>query len=642
MDSRQEAALVFSVAAAAAILAALGTVRAEVLFRDVTAEAGLSGVGAVNMSWADYDNDGWPDLLVGCSRLFRNDGPPDFTFTEVTSQAGLNGDHGTWADLDNDGDLDLYCAGQGESARLWRNNGDGTFTEITDFDGDGVRDMTVNSPSLAGAWADYDLDGFVDMYVGNYERDLAVCDVDTLWKNDGDSTFTDVTTPAGIYAGESSLPNADPGMCARGVTWGDYNNDGWPDIYVSDYRLDPNMLFENRGDGTFVEVAGARGVDGHPDGTSWGHSLGSEFFDMDNDADLDLYTSNLAHWWGTAGFGHDISYLWRNEGAAGGFGFTDVRAQSGMRPYTPNPFDPTNDFEEAGPGWADFDNDTIPDLYVPRFYPFRQNWGTLYRGTGVVAGVAQFQDVSDPGNGDCGSEPNPANFTVGPTCLKRWYSWNAVWADYDRDGDLDLAVTGNNRFYECTSTSIEGCQSANPSNRDTWPQPSFLWLFRNETGNANHWLEIRLVGQVGNRAAIGARVTVVVGGIEMMREVSGGHGYHSAQSDLPVEFGLGAATVADAVRVRWPSPGFPVSTFSGVAADERLVLYETGAAVRRGGSPQGIPPYATAQRFPWTDPEPVLDPALHGSYFYSVEDDTADIRLDKDLAAGSVRISIWN
>ncbi|UCF66848.1 MAG: VCBS repeat-containing protein [Acidobacteriota bacterium] len=226
---------------------------AEVLFTDVTEQAGLAGTGAVNFSWADYDNDGDPDLLVGCSRLFRNDGAPDYGFTDVTAEAGLGGNHGTWADIDNDGDLDLYCAARNQSARLWENAGDGTFVEITDFDGDGTRDMTVDSPSITGAWADFDLDGFVDMYVGNYERTgNADCDIDTLWKNDGDKTFTDVTTASGIEAGEGAIVNADPGMCARGVTWGDYNNDGWADIYVSDYRLDQNMLFENQGDGTFV------------------------------------------------------------------------------------------------------------------------------------------------------------------------------------------------------------------------------------------------------------------------------------------------------------------------------------------------------------------------------------------------------
>jgi len=628
---------------ALAILASLSA-RAQVLFTDVTDETGLGGVAGRNFSWADYDNDGDPDLLIGCSRLFRNDGPPGFGFTEVTAVSGLSGNHGTWADIDNDGDLDLYCAGRDQNARLWRNNGDGTFSDITDFDGDGTRDMTVDSPSVAGAWADYDLDGFVDMYVGNYERTgNADCDLDTLWRNDGDNTFTDVTAASGIEAGESGIVNADPGMCARGVTWGDYNDDGWPDVHVSDYRLDQNMLFENDADGTFSEVAVARGVDGHRDGDSWGHSLGADFFDLDNDGDLDLYVGNLAHWWGTAGLGHDISYLWRNDGAGSGYGFTDVRGSSGMHPYTPDLFDDTNDFEEAGPGWADFDNDTVPDLYVTEFYPFRDHWGRLYRGLGG----GTFEDRSDPGNGDCEDpdqpgEPDPINFDVGPSCLKRWYSWNAAWADWDRDGDLDLLVSGNTRFNQCNVTPLPAeCGSADPANRDSWPQPSYIWLFRNETGSQNHWLHLRLVGQLGNRAAIGARVTVVAAGASMTREVSGGHGYHSAQHDLPVEFGLGAASQADSITIRWPSPGSPTTGLTNVAADRQLVAYETGAAVRRGETPDGLAAYRTAGFFPWTDPEPVLDTGVPSKY-YLVEDGDADIRVEKDGGASSIVIVIVN
>ena len=635
------------------VLTIAGPAPAQVQFTDVTQQSGLGGVGAVNVSWADYDNDGWPDLLVGCHRLFRNQGPPSFTFADVTAASGIGGDHGTWADIDNDGDLDVYCAASGQSARLWRNNGNGTFTDVSDFNGDGTRDMTVESPTIAGAWGDYDLDGFVDMYVGNYERPtLAECDTDTLWRNNGNSTFANVTVSSGVQAGEGAIVNADPGLCARGVAWADYNNDGWPDVYVSNYRLDSNLLFENDRDGTFTQVAAARKVDGDLDGTSWGHSLGSAFMDMDNDGDLDLYTSNLAHWWGTAGADHDISSLWRNDGAGTGWQFTNIRPTSGIHPYTPNPFDQLNDFEEAGPGWADYDNDTIPDLYVTEFYPFCDHWGRMYRGLGG----GTFQDRSDPGNGDCpqivrpspgqpGSEcapTDPFNVDVGPTCTKRWYAWNAIWADYDRDGDVDLAVTGSRRFNQCNVTpKPPECGTADPANRDTWPQPAFLWLFRNDVGAQKGWLHLRLVGQLGNRAAIGARVTVVAGGISMIREVEGGHGYHAAQNDLPVEFGLGSATQADSITIRWPSPALPTTQITSVPANQRLVAYQAGAAVRRGSTAGSLGAYASAQFFPWTDPEQVLDPSV-GDRYYLVDDAGADIRVEKDTAASSVRIVIRN
>jgi hypothetical protein len=616
---------------------------AQALFTDVSSDVGLGGVSGRNFAFVDYNGDGYPDVLVGCSKLFQNSGPPDYTFTDVTATAGLAGNHGTYADIDNDGDLDLYCAGRDQNARLWENNGDGTFTDISDFDGNGSRDMTVDSPSLAGAWADYDLDSFVDMYVGNYERTgNADCDVDTLWRNDGDNTFTDVTASSDVQAAETAIVNADPGMCARGITWGDYNDDGYPDVYVSNYRLDQNMLLENDGDGTFTDVAVARDADGTRDGDSWGHTLGAEFFDMDNDADLDLYAGSLAHWWGSC-IDHDISYLFENGGSGAAYGFTDTRSTSGMRPFSVDCFDPENDWEEAGPGWADWDNDTIPDLYATQFYPFRAHWSTLYRGTGA----GQFVDVSDPGNGDCEDpaapgDPNPINFDVGPTCLKRWYGWNAAWADYDRDGDLDLLASGNTRFNQCDVVPKPAeCGAADPANRDSWPQPSFIWLFRNETGNQNNWVHLRLVGSVGNRAAIGARVTLALSGTTMLREVSGGHGYHSAQHDLPVEFGLGTAAQADSITIRWPTPGLPTTNVTGVAANQRLVAYESGAAVSRGEDPSSLASYAVVEFFPWTDPEPVLDTAVP-SKFYLLDDAHADLRVDKDPGATSVRLSVVN
>jgi hypothetical protein len=362
---------------------------------------------------------------------------------------------------------------------------------------------------------------------------------------------------------------------------------------------------------------------------------------MDNDEDLDIYSGSLAHYWGMCVFGHDPSYIWRNEGSASGFTFTDVRPSSGMRPVPDGCLSSENDWEEAGPGWADWDNDTIPDMYATQFYPFRAHWGTLYRGTGVSGGVAQFEDVSDPGNGDCGTGENPINETVGPTCLKRWYSWNAAWADWDGDGDLDLALSGHDRFNQCDVDPMPTeCGSADPGNRDTWPQPRSLTLFRNETGNQNSWLHLRLVGQAGNRAAIGARVTATAGAVTMMREVEGGHGYHSSQNDLPVEFGLGSASQVDTLTIRWQSAGFPTTTLTNLAANQRLVAYETGASVQRGTSPGSLAAYASSTLFPWSDPEPVLTNAV--SYYYRLDDTTADIRVEKDTAANSVKIQVRN
>ncbi|RMG45653.1 MAG: CRTAC1 family protein [Acidobacteria bacterium] len=663
---------------AAAALLAVPAVRAQVLFRDVTADAGIGAqTPGRTMAWGDYNNDGYPDFLVGCSKLYKNLGPPDFRFELVP--AGLSGAHGVWADIDNDGDLDIYCPSGGDNDHLWINQGPAagyTFVEGTDFDGDGTADMVDGKQSIAITWGDFDADGLVDVYVGSYERHCTSsvcgdCQINTMWHNLGSGRFEDVTVNWGLDAAERGLVNGGAGqclggggtctddsdcapfggwcksgLCARGLNTVDYDNDGDADIFVSDYRLDENMLLENDGSGHFSNVARTAGIDGHCGDGVCGHTLGADWGDMDNDGDLDCYAANLAHWWGSFADGHDISYLWRSENA--GVSFIDVRDQSGMRPFTPA-FDPENDWEEASAGWADIDNDGDLDIYVTDFYPFRKHWSQLYRndGDGDGNGVPDFVDVSDPGNGDCPAEPDPINVSVGPTCLKRWYSWTAVWADYDRDGDLDLLTSGSPIFYQCDTPPVPPeCDGKDPANRDTWPQPSYIVLFRNETEGAGHWLEVRLVGQSGvNRAALGARLTAHVdldgdGTAEtrMLREVSGGEGYQSSQDWMVQHFGLGPADRVSRLEVRWPAAGAPVSSFSDVPADGLAVVYSDGADLLRGTDPAALGVYEPqVALYPHRDPEPVLDDAR--ALFYRVADDVT-IDVTRDDAARTVVIAI--
>ncbi|MBI5755348.1 MAG: VCBS repeat-containing protein, partial [Nitrospirae bacterium] len=280
-------------------------------FTDVTREAGLSEARASRVAWGDYNNDGYEDILFNGTVLFKNNG--NGTFTDVTKDAGIGGitgaNGGLWGDFNNDGNIDFYtfASGKGSTDRFWRNNGDGAFTDITPT---ALADPDT-LPTEAAAWGDYDNDGLIDIYIANYERPLsesvarARCRQDRLLRNapppltgggtgEGESmpafmagSFTDISALVGTVSPEK--------MCGRGVNWGDYDNDGDPDIYVANYRLDPNFLWRNNGDGTFTNVAMEAGVEGNEEEGYYGHSIGAEWGDYDNDGDLDLFVSNLAH-----------------------------------------------------------------------------------------------------------------------------------------------------------------------------------------------------------------------------------------------------------------------------------------------------------------------------------------------------------
>lgn len=525
-------------------------------FVNVSHQANLTAMGNF-YAWGDIDGDSYWDLLVDGKRLYRNSGPPTWSFVEVTESSGLGAVEGAymgvWGDYNGDGLLDIFVGGRlGYQDHLLRNNGDGTFTDVSTT----AFGETDTNPTTAATWIDYDRDGDLDLYVvkgedwngGNYRHFP-----DVLWRNNGDGTFTDVTLQAGVDT--SSSP-----AYGRGVQLCDFNLDGWPDLYVSNYRLKPNYLWRNNGDGTFTDVAEELGVAGvyDPDryyddmagryygqywwGPTYGHTIGSSFADLDRDGYMDLFTANLVHKYvgptsqpsmpyDIRGYVCDDSKLYRNMGPPD-FRFVDVRENSSI-PIKPIGAPPAYQGDELFSGVAagDYDNDGFVDLFIPQIYNLSYAYSFLYRNRGNMS----FEDVT---------------LREG---VRVWNTYGGVFCDYDNDGDLDLITGGKAPFMVGSRQYYE------------------THLFRNEHGGA--YLKVRLEGAGMNRYGIGARVTLrLAGGGLMVREMTAGESCHGHQGPPELHFGLGEEMV-ESVEVRWPTGGVTVLQARGVA-NTTLVIRE--------------------------------------------------------------------
>lgn len=500
----------------------------------------------------DYDNDGWMDIFIlsgsriegdppgATNRLYKNN--RNGTFTEVTEKAGLR--KSGWAssvcvgDYNNDGYEDLFVTYFGQNV-LYRNNGDGTFTDVT------VQAGLTNDPKRWGAgcsFVDYNRDGHLDLFVSNYVRfelenapkpgSNSNCDwkgipvncgprglpfgFHSLYRNNGDGTFTDVSKAAGISASRGSY-----GMT---VVAADLDEDGWPDIYVA-CDSTPSLLFMNNHDGTFREEGVARGVALNEDGEEQA-GMGIGVGDYDLDGHLDLFKTNFAD---------DTNVLYHNDGK-GNFDDVTNAAHLGVETH----------YICWGTGIVDLDNDGHPDIFVVA--------GSVY--PGIEQKLPQYPNkcprmiFRNLGNGTFEELITEA----GPGVAAPHSSRGCAFGDFDNDGDLDILIV----------------------NRDEPPS-----LLRNDLSGNHHWLKVRLVGVKSNRSAIGARVLVHYGRKTQAQTVLSQSSFYSA-SDPRLHFGLGAETTTD-IEVIWPS-GFK-ERFKAVAANQ-LVTVKEGAGILLGN---GLP-----------------------------------------------------
>jgi enediyne biosynthesis protein E4 len=537
-----------------------------VQFVDVAREAGLNvpnvwgGVDhkryiieakGSGLAFFDYDNDGWLDIYLTngtrldekwtagkspTSQLFRNN--RDGTFTNVTEKSGLA--RTGWqtgvcvGDYDNDGWDDLFCGFWGHNI-LFHNNGDGTFSDVTRKAG------LYHEQVRWGAgctFLDYDRDGSLDLFVCNYVKfDLEQAAASSRaascqWKG-----IPVMCGPRGLIGdtnllyhnnGDGSFTDVSEkaGILKPGARFSitavsyDFDNDGWPDIYVA-VDSEPSMLFHNNHDGTFTDI----GVTAGCAYSEAGHEqagMGVAVGDYDCDGWLDIFKTN---------FTDDTCNLYHNNGDGT---FSDVTFPSGIAV--------NSRFVAWGCGFLDYDNDGWADLMQINGHVYPEiaghDVGQTYKNPRIVyrnMGNGQFKDVSA---------------VMGPGISEHFSSRGAAFGDYDNDGDVDVLVLNMNDL------------------------PSLL---RNDGGNKQNWIKIKLIGTKCNRTAIGARVRVVIGDHVQMDEVHSGSSVMS-QGDLRLHFGIGKAETVDVIEVKWPTTG-KLERFPQVKANQILTIREGSGIV---------------------------------------------------------------
>jgi enediyne biosynthesis protein E4 len=503
------------------------------------------------IAFFDYDNDGWLDIYLTngtrlgekwaegkapTSQLFKNN--RDGTFTNVTEKSGLA--RTGWqtgvcvGDYDNDGFDDLFCCFWGHNI-LFHNNSDGTFTDVTLKAG--IYDEQIRW-GAGCTFLDYDRDGHLDLFVCHYIKldpaqtpgpaDPPVCqwkgipvmcgprgltgDTNVLFHNNGDGTFTDVSEKAGIL-------KPGPRYSITAVSY-DFDSDGWPDIYVA-VDSEASILYHNNHDGTFTDIAVIAGCAYSENGHEQA-GMGVGVGDYDCDGWFDIFKTNFAD---------DTCNLYHNNGDGT---FSDVTFSSGVGI--------NNRYVAWGCGFIDYDNDGWSDVIQINGHVYPEidthDIGQVYKNPRLVyrnLGNGQFKDVSSQ---------------MGPGITTPFSSRGAAFGDYDNDGDVDVLVLNMNDV------------------------PSLL---RNDGGNKQNWIKLKLIGTTCNRTAIGARVRVVTGTHIQMNEVHSGSSVMS-QGDLRLHFGIGKAQIIDRIEVKWPTTQ-KIERFLHVKPNQILTIKEGGGII---------------------------------------------------------------
>ena len=458
-----------------------------------------------SVNWIDYDSDNDLDLFISNGKqggennfLYRND---NGTFVKIENDPVvtdfLPSDGSSWGDFDNDGFPDMCVVNWYNRINpLYKNNGNGSFTLLS------------NSPvsldpsySETCSWGDYDNDGLLDLFVTN---SAGTNHKNFIYKNTGGGNFIKIDT--GAVFSQTAF--------ARGVNWVDVNGDRLPEIFVSRENNQNEQFFKNNGNGYFTAITNTPLTSGG--GESWSASWG----DYDNDGDLDAFVTNT---------NNQLNSLYRNDGD---FTFTKI---------TNDPLVTEQGYNAVG-GWGDYDNDGDLDMFISQAYKgptFTEKLvNKLYKNNLMETGTASFEKL-----------------TSGVLVNDSGYTFGFAWGDYDNDGDLDLAAA--NTFNE------------NQKNA----------LYRNELSTGNKWINIKCTGTTSNKSAIGTKVRIKANingnSVTQMQEISGQAGY--CTQNLILHFGLGNAAVIDSIKVEWPSG--ENQYFTNVPVDQNITITEDGTLI---------------------------------------------------------------